>query len=336
MPRLSKENRERCVGMLQAGMSQNAVAATVGTSQKTISLLWRRFQTTGSTDDRPRSGRPRVTTPREDRQIRLLHLRNRFLTAVDSAQNALGRRISSQTVRNRLKRCGLKARRPYKGTELTDRHKTSRRNWARHHLRFRVQDWSRVLFSDESRFSLKFADGRTRVWRRRGERFAGCCVTEVDRFGGGSVMVWGGICGGNRTRLVVVNGTLTSQRYRDEILSPVVLPYLRTNGPGLTFQQDNATAHTARATREFLNQNNVDMLDWPSKSPDLSPIEHVWDELGRRVRMRRPQPQNLLQLATALEEEWNNIPGHVIQRYVSSMRRRCVAVLNAGGGHTRY
>lgn len=101
MPRLSKENRERCVGMLQADMSQNAVAATVRMSQKTISLLWRRFQTTGSTDDRPRSGRSRVTTPREDRQIRLLHLRNRFLTAVDSAQNALGRRISSQTVRNR-------------------------------------------------------------------------------------------------------------------------------------------------------------------------------------------------------------------------------------------
>uniref|UniRef100_K1QTA7 Transposable element Tcb2 transposase n=1 Tax=Magallana gigas TaxID=29159 RepID=K1QTA7_MAGGI len=147
----------------------------------------------------------------------------------------------------------------------------------------------RVLFSDESHLSLNFADGRTRVWRRRGERFAGCCVTEVDRFGGGSAMVWGGICGGNRTRFVAVNGTLTSQRYRDEILSPVVLPYLRTNGAGLTFQQDNATAHTARATREFLNQNNVDMLDWPSNSPDLSPLEHVWDELGRRVRMRRPQ-----------------------------------------------
>jgi hypothetical protein len=264
----------------------------------------------------------------------LLHLRNRFLTAVDSAQNALWRRISSQTVQNRLKSCGLKARRPYKGTELTDQHKTSRRNWARHHLRFQVQDWSRVLYSDESCFSLKFANERTHVWRKHGERFAGCCVTEVDIFGGGSVMVWGvgGICGGNRTRLVVVNGTLTSQRYRDEILSSVVLPYLRTNGPGRTFQQDNATAHTARTTREFLNQNNVDMLD----SPDLSPIEHVWDELGRRVRMRIPQPQNLLQLATALEEEWNNIPGHVIQRYVSSMHRRCVAVLNAGGGHTRY
>lgn len=62
--------RERCVGILQAGMSQNAVAATVGTYQNTISLLWRRFQTTGSTDDRPGSGRPRIATPREDRKSR--------------------------------------------------------------------------------------------------------------------------------------------------------------------------------------------------------------------------------------------------------------------------
>lgn len=139
----------------------------------------------------------------------------------------------------------------------------------------RVQNWSRVFFSDESRFSVTFADGRTRVWRRRGERFAGCCLTEVDRFGGGSVMGCGGICGGNRTRLVVVNSILKSQRYRDEILYPLVLQYLRTNGPGLTFQQDNATAYTARATREFLNQNNVDMLDWPSEFPDLSLMEHV-------------------------------------------------------------
>uniref|UniRef100_K1QHF1 Collectin-12 n=1 Tax=Magallana gigas TaxID=29159 RepID=K1QHF1_MAGGI len=117
MPRFSKENRERCVGMLQACMSQNTVAATVGTSQKTISLLWKSFQNTEYTDDRSRGGRPGVTT----RQIRLLHLRNRFLAAADSAENALGRMISSQTVRNRLKRCGLKACRPYKGTETNNR-----------------------------------------------------------------------------------------------------------------------------------------------------------------------------------------------------------------------
>lgn len=108
------------------------------------------------------------------------------------------------------------------------------------------------------------------LWRR----FQTTWSIFVDRFGGGNVMVWGGICGGNRIRLVVVNNTLTAQSYRDEILSPVVLPYIRNNGPCLTFQQENATAHTAWTTRVFLNENNVDILDWTSKNPDLSPIEH--------------------------------------------------------------
>lgn len=75
--------------MLKAGMCQNIDAKTVGTTQKTINILWRRFQTTGSTDDQPRSGRPKVTTPKEDRQICLLHLQNRNLSAVDSANSAL-------------------------------------------------------------------------------------------------------------------------------------------------------------------------------------------------------------------------------------------------------
>lgn len=66
----------------------------------------------------------------------------------------------------------------------------------------------RVFFSDEFYLSLNFVDGRICVWRRCGECFVGCCVIEVDRFGGGSVMVWGGICGGNWIRFVVVNGIL--------------------------------------------------------------------------------------------------------------------------------
>jgi len=95
------------------------------------------------------------------------------------------------------------------------------------------------------------------VRRRRGERFAGCYITECDRFGGSTVMVWGGICGGNRTRLVVGNGNLTGARYRDEILRPVVVPFLQRYGQGAIFQQDNATPHTCYVSRTFLRQNNV-------------------------------------------------------------------------------
>ena len=75
---------------------------------------------------------------------------------------------------------------------------------------------------------------------------------------------------------------------------------------------------------------------WPALSPDLSPIEHLWDELGRRVRHRQNPPETLQELGDALVHEWNNIPQAFIQRLIGSMRRRCEAVVAARGGHTGY
>ena len=111
---------------------------------------------------------------------------------------------------------------------------------------------------------------------------------------------------------------------------------MRRNLPRGMFQQDNARPHTARATVQFLNQNGINILDWPSFSPDLSPIEHLWDELGLAVRKRNPPPQNVQQLRHALIQEWGNLPQHVINNLVQSMRRRIQACINAKGGHTKY
>jgi transposase len=83
----------------------------------------------------------------------------------------------------------------------------------------------------------------------------------------------------------------------------------------------------------FLNDNHLRTLPWPALSPDLSPIEHLWDELGRRVRNGLNPPETLDELRRALIQEWNNIPQAFI---IGSMRRRCQAVINARGGHTRY
>ena len=78
------------------------------------------------------------------------------------------------------------------------------------------------------------------------------------------------------------------------------------------------------------------MLPWPSKSPDLNPIEHLWDDLDRRVRQRQPQPQSLKQLVNTLPDEWNHIPQQAIRTLISSMGRRCQAVIDSRGGHTIY
>ena len=200
--------------------------------------------------------------------------------------------------------------------------------------RFPMRQRGRVFFTDESRFTLFHADGRRHLYRRRGERFADACIFERDRYGGGSVMVWGGISHGVKTPLIVVPRNLTAVRYRDEILRPVAVPLVQQHQ--MTFQHDNARPHVARVCQDFLANNNIVPLDWPPYSPDLSPIEHLWDELDRRVKRGRNTPNTLGQLRTALLEEWENIPMRKINALVNSMQRRIRAVINARAGHTRY
>ena len=119
---------------------------------------------------------------------------------------------------------------------------------------------------------------------------------------------WSGISYGYRTQLVVTDGNLNAQKYRDRIFAPHVVPLLQNHGGISVFQQDKARPHVARDNIQFLRNNNIDFIDdWPSKSPDLNPIEHLWDNLDTRVRKRQNPPGNVNELRDALLERWNNI-----------------------------
>ncbi|KAK7116864.1 hypothetical protein V1264_002470 [Littorina saxatilis] len=244
--------------------------------------------------------------------------------------------VSGQTIRNRLHNFGLRARRPVRGTTLTANHRAARRAWCTQHVRWQRQQWAQVLFTDESRFCLEPADGRIRVWRRRGERFAEGAVLERQRFGGGSVMVWGGISTRLRTPLYHVVGNLTGVRYQNEILQPLVVPALQAIGPRAILQDDNAPPHLSAAVNTVIQQARVNRMLWPANSPDLNPIEHMWDELCRREQQHHPPPANLGQLLQWLQQEWNGVPRAFICNLIHSMRQRCVECLAHNGGHTRY
>ena len=226
----------------------------------------------------------------------------------------------------------IRPRRPYVGQVLTARHRAARLQWAQRHFRWARQQWARVLFSDESRFNFSHHDGRIRVFREEGNVLL--INVSFVRFGGGSVMVWGGIMGKRKTNLNVVQGNLNAQGYINQILQPEAVLFLQRHGPAI-LMHDNARPHVARICRQFLNRNNVNVLPWPAVSPDMNPIEHIWGYLGRKVRARE-NVHSLKDLEDALIQELNNIPNVVIRRYVRSMRGSLAVCINSRGGHTRY
>ena len=197
------------------------VARRLDVSHSVIQRLFERFLATGSTAPRPRSGRPRATDRHDDNFLRLTALRRRSITAEALRQqlrDATHVTVCQQTIRNRLREAGLTSRQSAVCIPLTAVHRQARLAWCQRYQRWTRQEWSRVLFSDESRYNLSHSDGRIRVWRRPGERFADVCIQERDRYGGGSLMVWGGIHTRGRTPLYLVQGMLTGVRYRDGII----------------------------------------------------------------------------------------------------------------------
>ncbi|GFU78966.1 transposable element Tcb2 transposase [Trichonephila clavipes] len=201
-------------------------------------------------------------TPAEDRYIVLSAKRNRRTTAQQVANQFLaasGKQISRKIVARRLRGGGLYARRPVVCVPLTRQHRTAH----------------------ESRFSLSSDCRRQLIWRESGTAYRPENIQEKDRYPTCSIMVWAGIMINGRTRLhVVVNGTMTGQRYIDEVLLPHVRLFRGAVSDRFVFMDDNATCHRTLAVQDCLDSEGIQRLVWTARSPDLNPIENVWDALG--------------------------------------------------------
>jgi transposase len=136
-------------------------------------------------------------------------------------------------------------------------------------------------------------------------------------------MIWAGISLEAHTDLVFVeNGAMTAHRYVLECVESDVVPYASFIGENFLFMDDNARPHMARIVVRYLEQVGIRLLPWSANSPDLNPIEHVWDFLGKRVRRRQLRPETLNGLRVALQEEWAQIPQDYIQSMPKWFKRR--------------
>ncbi|GFW79178.1 transposable element Tcb2 transposase [Trichonephila clavipes] len=282
--------RGRIIGKIEEGRKITVVARGFDIAHSVVSRLWKSFKTTGMCSRRHGGGRVRR------------------------------KQISRKSVARRLRGGGLYARRPVVCVPLTRQPRTARLQWCREHHNWTEQDWTCVLFLEESRFSLLSDCRRQLIWRESDTAYRPENIQEKDRYPTCSIMVWAGIMINGRTRLhVVANGTMTGQRYIDEVLLPHVRLFRGAVGDKFVFMDDNATCHRTLTVQDCLDSEGIQRLVWPARSPDLNPIENVRDALGRHVAGRNYPPTNKNTLIRALTEEWDKLPQQLLDNVVQSM-----------------
>jgi transposase len=337
-PQLSPETCAQIIALRELGCTIYKIANQLHLHPSTVSCTCKRYSKTHSFhSDRAKSGRPRKLKLADARFVALSLARTRVTTAA-TLQHEYFPDVSTETIRRRLRELGIYSYVRRRVPLLTARHVQKRREWARDHATWSAQKWRWAVFSDESKFNVFGSDGPQRVWRRPGQALDPCYTKKVVKHGGGSVMVWGCITAKGIGQLYRIHGRLTAVRYA-EILDQELLGTLNDHSisPGdCIFQHDNDPKHTAKLVKLWLSNHTLNVLPWPSNSPDMNIIENVWDYSDRWVRMRPILPTNVDKLWAALQEEWACIPQSYIDKLFDSMPHRVEELIAAKGKNTRY
>ncbi len=317
---LPEELRDRIVARHRSGQGYKKMSAALKVPKSTVASIILKWKTFGTTRTLPRAGRPAKLSYRGRRALVREVKKNPKITVAE-----LQRCIRASHLYGRVAR-----RKPL----LSARHMKARTEFAKKHLKDSKMVTNKILWSDETKIELFGLNSKRYVWRKPGTAHHLSNTVPTVKHGGGSIMLWGCFSAAGTGRLVAIEGKMNAAKYRD-ILDENLLQSAQDLrlGRRFTFQQDNDPKHTAKITKEWLHNNSVTVLEWPSQSPDLNPIEHLWRDLKMAVHQRLPS--NLTELERICKEEWQRIPKSRCKK-VASFPKRLMAVLNQKGASTKY
>ena len=244
-----------------------------------------------------------------------------------------GQPVSAQTICRTLHQIGVHGCHSRRKPLLKTIHKKARKQFAEDMSTKHMDYWNHVLWSDERKINLFSPDGFKHVWRRPGVAYKDKCVMPTVKHNGGNVMVWSCMSAAGVGELHFIEGDMNYNMYC-EILQQSMIPFLQKLGRKAMFHHENDPKHTSKTTTALQKRLRVKVMDWPSMSPDLNPVENLWGILKLKVEVRKVS--NIRQLRDVDMEEWKGIPVATCEALVNSMSKRVKAVLDNDGGHNKY
>jgi transposase len=335
---ISTEKRNEIICHLNLGMSLRKTASICNVGKSTVSNI---KKGKGIDTQNIIRGKPAKLSPQNKRFCIRCITSGKVKSAREVQKvllNDLGVIVSHNTVCNTLKEAGLGSIEKPTKPLLSKKNITKRYAFAKQHQYWTIDDWKRVIWSDEAKINRFTSDGRSWAWIRDCENLQAHHVKQVVKHGGGNIKIWGCMTYYGAGFMCKINQNLTKELYleilNDELLNTI--DYYDLNLNNIIFQHDNDPKHTAKIVNEWLLIQNFETLDWPAQSPDLNPIEHLWSIVKRRLNQYDNPPKGINQLWERVEEIWNKISSETCKTLIESMPRRIKAVLDAKGRWTDY
>jgi DDE superfamily endonuclease len=335
---LSLTQQSTILSLLDAGCSGEAIAKQTGVTPSTISKLCSKHH---SALPKAIGGHPSKLSPTNICHAQHLITSGKAENAVQVTKaltNIINQPLSANTVCLHLKKAGMKAVVKSKCPLLSARHCKAHLDFAYAHKDWTIEDWKKVIWSDETKINHLGSDGHKWAWKRAGEGLSDRLVDGTLKFGGGSLIMWGCMTWEGVGFATKIDGRMDGDLYlqilKDELQQ--TLEYYGLNPPDIIFQQDNDPKHTCRKVKNWLEEQEFRTMVWPAQSPDLNPIEHLWGFLKRRLAVHENPPNGIHELWERVQVEWDRIPVEECQKLIESMPRRVQAVIRAKGGYTKY
>ncbi|KAG2456023.1 TCB1 transposase, partial [Polypterus senegalus] len=322
---LSVDLQDGIVSRHKSGEGYRKTSAALKVPMSTLASIihkWKKFKTTRTL---PRAGQPSKLSDQGRRALVKEVTKNPMITLSELQRSSVERGETSRrtTISAAIHQSGMYGRVARRKPLLSKRHMAARLEFAKRHLKDSQTMRNKILWSDETKIELFGVNARRHIWRKPGTN-----TIRTVKHGGSSIMLWGCFSAAGTGRLVKIKRKMTAAMCRDIPDENLLQSSLDLRlGRQFIFKQDNDPKHTAKISKEWLQDNSVNVLEWPSQSPDLNPIEHLWRDLKMAVHQRFPS--NLMELERCCKEEWAKLAKDRCAKLVASYSKRLEAVIAA-------